>query len=130
METPIRSPAAIDALKFCLALVVGAPLLLAGCCPFYEWSEASIEATEKRGDSIIAALEAYRAQHGEYPKELQDLIPQFAEAVEPPLVGDRKWVYIRLVPNQFDLSIKEPESARELYYWSYHGVWGYRDRSF
>ena len=95
MGTSIGLPAATDAMKFCLALVVGAPLLLAGCCPSSDWSETSLSATEKRGEPIVAALEAYRAAHGEYPEKLNALIPQYMKEIKPPLVGNHKWHYWR-----------------------------------
>jgi hypothetical protein len=84
----------------------------------------------KRGAAIIAALEAYRVHKGEYPKELKELVPHYLKHIDPPPAGDRTWTYERRFADQFDLSVREPKSARELYYWSKWPQWDYHADSF
>jgi hypothetical protein len=84
----------------------------------------------KRGAAIIAALEAYRVDKGDYPKELKELVPHYLKRIDPPPAGDRTWTYERRFADQFDLSVREPESARELYYWSKWPQWDYHNDSF
>jgi len=40
-------------------------------------------ATRLRGNEVVAACEAYRSQHGRYPKSLEALVPGFLVAVPP-----------------------------------------------
>jgi len=67
-------------------------ICLVGCGP--SWSQSDIEESQRRGDAIIAALRAYRAKHGTYPQALQALVPGYLSQLEPPTVGERKWVYV------------------------------------
>jgi hypothetical protein len=68
-----------------------AGLLLIGCDG--EHQKASVE-DFRRGDRIVAALEKYRAEHGDYPDTLSVLVPTYMRAVEDPDYGDRRWDYI------------------------------------
>lgn len=57
------------AAQFLVVLVMSLPLLFGG-----SWAERlSIRTSQRRGDRIIAALEAYRMAHGTYPKSLASL---------------------------------------------------------
>jgi hypothetical protein len=45
------------------------------------------------GNDIIAALEKYNAERGQYPEELSDLVPGYLSAITPPNFGEKKWTY-------------------------------------
>lgn len=47
------------------------------------------------GAVVIAALEAYRAKMGAYPKTLDELKSGFLEVIPPPAWGSREWEYWR-----------------------------------
>ena len=40
------------------------------------WSDQTIADSKNRGDQIVAALEAYRAEAGKYPTNLEVLVPR------------------------------------------------------
>jgi hypothetical protein len=84
-------------------------------------------ATQTRANELIDALERHRAAKGEYPVSLEELSPAYIERIEAPLLGDRKWRYMRPSPNQFVLNF----FIGPIYYddtWdSVKGEW-YRDR--
>lgn len=76
-------------------VVVGAGVLLERTLVWPRGSQREIEATIDRGDAVFSALEAYRADHGEYPSDLDALTPVYLSSIEPPLVGAGRWVYRR-----------------------------------
>lgn len=51
--------------------------------------------TERRGDRVVAALEAYRSLNGEYPSALAELTPECIAEIPVPTWGMRKWLYNR-----------------------------------
>jgi hypothetical protein len=57
-----------------------------------DFSPVALELTSKRGDPIIAALEVYKSQAGNYPQTLQDAHIDL-DAFEPPIAGVQKWSY-------------------------------------
>lgn len=52
-----------------------------------------IDESLRRGDRIIAALDAYRAEHGAYPETIDALVPGYLAQIERPTVGDQLWDY-------------------------------------
>ena len=81
-----------------------------------EWSEADIEATWERGDTIIAALEKYRGANRGYPATLQDLVPDYLPEIPPPVVGGPEWVYqVRETGQVFDLGFGAPTDLAKPY---------------
>src|SRR5690606_16895496 len=57
--------------------------------------QGGLEASKQRGAVLVGALEAYRADHGAYPERLDDLVPDYLPAVEPPAWGTGQWRYRR-----------------------------------
>jgi hypothetical protein len=53
----------------------------------------SLRETAQRGDLIIAALEKYRADHGQYPPSLKHLSPKYIDKIPSPTWGLREWIY-------------------------------------
>ncbi len=81
--------------------------------------------SRRRGDRIIAALEAHRANRARYPAALEKLVPGFLAAVEPPTVGDRRWRYRVKPDGSFSLSFFVGPSYESD--WYENGNW-YSDR--
>jgi type II secretory pathway pseudopilin PulG len=54
--------------------------------------------SKERGAAIVAGLEAYRAQHGTYPEQLDELVPQYVPRIEAPTWGLERWRYRRFTP--------------------------------
>lgn len=45
----------------------------------------------ERGNLIVAALESYRAANGQYPEEIEDLVPEYIESIpDPGIVSCRR----------------------------------------
>jgi hypothetical protein len=73
-----------------LALSALVVIRLGGC---ESWSPSSIEESKKRAEPIIAALEAYYTAHGQFPKTLQDLVPEHIDELPQPAAGTGQWHY-------------------------------------
>jgi hypothetical protein len=57
------------------------------------WTQKNYEETVRRGNEIVAALDAYRLEHQAYPKTIEELRPVYFKEILPPLVGNEKWQY-------------------------------------
>jgi hypothetical protein len=55
----------------------------------------SLEESKQRGAVIVAALERYRAERGNYPDSLPMLVPAYAPAIAQPSWGLQQWRYRR-----------------------------------
>jgi hypothetical protein len=60
---------------------------------FSDWAPRKIAESQRRGDVIVAAIQAYRQRDGRYPHSLEAMVPHFLERVEPPTAGKRMWIY-------------------------------------
>lgn len=63
--------------------------------PLLPYSDAAYQNTRARATALVAALETYKGDHGEYPGSLQELTPALMTRVDPPLVGTGRWKYRR-----------------------------------
>ena len=52
-----------------------------------------IEQTKKIGNEIKGALEEYAQKHSKYPKNLNELVPEFLPEINNPRWGMKKWSY-------------------------------------
>lgn len=57
------------------------------------WRHGFVTESEARGDSLVGALKRYNADHGHFPKSLNDLVPKYIQQVRPPVAGNKKWDY-------------------------------------
>lgn len=71
-----------------LALALGVMLL-----NWRGWPEYAVAESQRRGDIVIAAVKAFRADQNRYPSALSELLPRYLQAIEPPTVGDGQWIY-------------------------------------
>jgi hypothetical protein len=78
-----------------ISLVCASALVIAlsGCGQ--DWTAAKIAESQRRGNEIVAALERFRANRGEFPKELEELVPDYVAEIIKPVAGSRKWCYAR-----------------------------------
>lgn len=76
-------------------------LCVAGC-----GRRHGLEETERRGDTIIVALEKYFADQAQYPPFLNDLTPQYLQEVPAPTWGLETWEY-STTGNEFLLGVNE-----------------------
>lgn len=77
-----------------LALAAGA-----GIYWYAHRDEGRLEESKERGADIVAGLESYRARHGTYPEQLQDLVPEYVPRIEEPTWGLERWRYRRFTPD-------------------------------
>jgi hypothetical protein len=63
--------------------------------------------TERRGTVIVNALEKYYAEHGHYPRFLNELSPQHLEDVPLPTWGMKTWIYS---PTRTDFNLQVNET--------------------
>ncbi|MDQ7013992.1 MAG: hypothetical protein Q9O74_08875 [Planctomycetota bacterium] len=105
------------------------------------WSDKNIATTKQRGDTLIAAIERYRAQQGSLPETLDALVPDQLAEVLPPTVGDEQWRYGRmmsypseyyLLVNSKYLDVVEYSGAVSYGYYSHTKSWNlsHQDHSF
>ena len=46
-----------------------------------------VNESEKRGDAIIAALNAYKEKEGKFPEKLTSLVPEYLKEIPSPAIG-------------------------------------------
>ncbi len=81
-----------------------------------EWEVKKVEllVAARRAQPILDALDAYRADHDEWPKELTDLVPEHIESIpDPGLSFEGEWLYERGPaptedPGVYDLFVAVP----------------------
>ncbi len=62
--------------------------------PRYIRPTPELEAASRAiGDTIVAAIEQYRADTSLYPVSLDQLVPQYLPAIDPPVAGRAEWTY-------------------------------------
>jgi hypothetical protein len=66
-------------------------------------SDVEVAETMRRGDQIMEALQAFRAAHGRYPGQLEELCPQFLAEIPLPTAGERRWKYSVLLSGDVEL---------------------------
>jgi len=66
-------------------------------------SEADYKVTRERAETVIAALERWKARQGRYPVTLEELVPSELPRLDPPLVGKGVWEYGRPQAEVFEL---------------------------
>jgi len=71
----------------------GAMLAGTSSCRREDWSSEAIAASKQIGDEILNAIERYCDATGHVPDSLELLVPDYLEAVKPPVAGRRKWRY-------------------------------------
>ncbi|HEX6133341.1 MAG TPA: hypothetical protein VFZ24_05245 [Longimicrobiales bacterium] len=74
------------------AMVVAAG---AGVYAYAHRDQGDLEESKRRGSTLVQALQRYHAERGTYPERLEELVPQYTAAVEPPTWGLRQWRYRR-----------------------------------
>lgn len=57
------------------------------------WSSGAVAESQRRGNEIIAAIEDFQRDIGEYPEDLQQLVPKYLQSMKPPTAGSRAWGY-------------------------------------
>jgi type II secretory pathway pseudopilin PulG len=89
-------------------LIALALLILAGCSQSQRvrWQKQQIEETKQRGNQIVQAIEAFRTDHGAYPKSLAEVSPKYLPEVPQPTWGLKSWKY-EITVDGFDLRVDE-----------------------
>lgn len=110
------------AIGACFVASVG---FVAGGCNGDDWSASRVEGSLRTGKQLVGALEAYRAQHGEYPDRLDVLAPEHIKRIRKPSAGTRMWVYKPLADgNEFVLLFESFAPGRpSCWYLSEQGRW-------
>jgi hypothetical protein len=57
-----------------------------------DWNPYTVQSNKAAGNTIVEAIEKYKAANGRYPPDLDALVPDFLPQIEPPPVG-RVWHY-------------------------------------
>jgi len=68
-------------------------LLTAAFIGCERWSDARVVESERRGDIVCHAVDAYRAKFGKYPFKLAELRPDFLHRIPQPTAGAGEWGY-------------------------------------
>jgi hypothetical protein len=74
------------------ALVVAAG---AGVYAYAHRDESALEESKRRGEQLVAALDAYQRERGSFPEQLDELVPGHIATVEQPTWGLQRWRYRR-----------------------------------
>ena len=68
---------------------------------------------------IISALEAYRVQKGEYPQNLDTLVPDFLEEIPEVKKSIGSYAYSKIVDTRYELKIKFADGFKKYCYMIY-----------
>ena len=74
------------------ALVVAAG---AGVYAYAHRDERALEESKRRGEQLVAALDAYQLARGSFPAQLDELVPGHIATIEQPIWGLQRWRYRR-----------------------------------
>jgi type II secretory pathway pseudopilin PulG len=91
-----------------LALAAGA-----GVYWYAHRDQGALEESKERGAAIVEALDSYRAATGTYPADLDDLVPTYIAAIEPPTWGLERWRYRRYTPAEVVAGATAPATGAE-----------------
>lgn len=70
-------------------------------------AKSNIDESKKIGNRITSALAAYRADHLAFPGNLSLLVPKYIPEIDPPLSGNKSWIYKTYEDSQrYKLSFK------------------------
>ena len=95
-----------------------APLLLVVLVPALGGCDSSApDALNVAGNQIVSALEAYRADHGNYPLKLEELQPDYLADVPEANWGNREWHYTPS-ETQYGLHVCRGQDHYPCYYYS------------
>ena len=59
----------------------------------HNWSSHQTEAAERRGNEIVAALDAFEKARGVYPGSLRELVPGYIDRIGRAPAGIGRWLY-------------------------------------
>jgi len=78
---------------FPIFVALAAITLGVGVYAYAHRHEGRLRETERQGAALVAALEAYRREHGVYPDSLPQLVPDHLARIDPPVWGLGRWRY-------------------------------------
>lgn len=61
--------------------------------------------TEQRGNEITIALDKFKDDKGNYPKQLDELIPTYLTEIKKPVLWNKEWVYHHTQGESFELLV-------------------------
>ncbi|MBU2878714.1 MULTISPECIES: hypothetical protein [Aliiglaciecola] len=67
-------------------------IISSGCS---DWKQENIDETINLGNKLSITLEKYRETEGSYPMKLTDLTPAYLKNIPEPMVGVKKWDYVK-----------------------------------
>ncbi|MCE5340603.1 MAG: hypothetical protein LLF92_05685 [Planctomycetaceae bacterium] len=88
-------------------------------------ARSNVDESKITGNRITSALATYRADHLEFPARLDLLVPKYIPKIDPPLSGNKSWIYKTYEDNQrYKLSFKTSTSGTsECYFDSKDNHW-------
>ncbi len=110
----------------CASMAAAAVFLCVLTAVLDEWNERRQEAKAlKAGDTIIAALGRFHAEHGVYPQDLSELVPRYLESIPVTAWGHGDWHYRSAEDGAgFSLMVSDsPRVLRSYHYYSSEGRW-------
>jgi type II secretory pathway pseudopilin PulG len=79
--------------------VIGAVLLITGVAGYWIARTPNYDALKAQGNTLVQKIDAYRADHGEYPRSLQDA------HIRPPLTFFGYWHYDHMASDSYWLYV-------------------------
>ena len=119
-----------------LALIVLASLLAASAIALRpapvpdRWDQQAQKQTIEAAQPLIEAINAYKLDRGNYPNQLEELVPEYLDQIPQPIVGSGEWSY---GTSKFGFSLYVESANNEpppLIWMLLFGRGGYDDRSF
>lgn len=105
-----------------LAIYLGAIVLVVG------WNTFNLWIAQRRAETIVAAVKAYRADHGAYPRALSALVPRYIDAVPRAkyTLAFGQFQYLRSDDDALLLYVGLPPFGRSVYSFA-RNAWSYLD---
>jgi hypothetical protein len=97
------------------ALLVSAECLCVLGAGFTVDTDARIRATVAAGETVVAALEAYRQEHGRLPHHIEQLVPRYLQFIPQPVYGAASWDFAAVpdsIPGDGPMAIEVPVIAQ------------------
>jgi hypothetical protein len=114
-------------------LIVGGIVVICVAVGFYLTAvrirgSSKVSGSQRRGDAVVIALNAYKRDLGRYPDKLDSLVPKYIGIIRPPTVGNKQWDYDAYNDGQsFELSITYGNySVPRWHFSNYSTRWTYK----
>jgi len=94
------------------------------------WDAQAQTETAEIATAVLVALDSYKEEHGEFPTQLGDLVPDYIDGLPDPVIGSGEWSY-QITKLGYSLTVASANNEPPSLVWMFlFGTGGYDDRVF